>query len=138
MVYVRTPCFGTIAIIGSLISIFACGGEVDDTPEPEQRPCACEEAQCVDGRCTLRVMVSRGCGEAWGKASIFVNDVGADAEPVGYAREGEPWESCEGFEIGETFEYVVESEDGRRVTNTVGTEFSCAGARPFEVKLDCL
>jgi hypothetical protein len=115
-----------------VIWLAGCGEEAsEDGPS-----CACEETTCQQDRCALRVI--NECPEQWGQANVFVNDTSADAEPAGVSTADQRYESCEGFAVGEDFSFIVQSEDKRTVSETVGATFSCDGNKPFEFKLNCL
>jgi len=115
-----------------LLPIAGCGETEDSDPGLQ---CVCDEATCVPGNCTLRVI--NECPSQWGQARVFVGNTDPDAEPLGTSTEQSPYSLCEGFAVGDGFTFVVESEDGRSISNTVGDTFMCEENRPFEFRLVC-
>lgn len=118
-----------IAIV-LLIALSSCG----ETTE-EGDGCVCDAAMCAPATCTLRVI--NECPDQWGEARVFIGDSAPGEEPDGVATDQTPYASCEGFAVGEAFTFVVESENGRSVSNTVGDTFMCQENRPFEFRLVC-
>ena len=137
-----------IVLIG-MSFVSACGEDTNISSTTPAGECACLDNDCDVGQCILEVVVTGSCAEAWGTASVFVNDLDSDATPEGEVTSEVPFRSCapfsatafdaEGNQIssGESFTFIVESEDGRLLSGSTGGEmFQCASSSPFIWTID--
>lgn len=123
----------TLRLVSLVLTLALVGCGEDAASEDEG--CACSDAVCGEARCTLRVI--NECPESWGEAKVFVNDDGGYTNPTGVSADGAPFESCEGFSVGETFRFLVQSEDNRTISETRDATFQCEANQPFEFRLGC-
>ena len=122
------------------LSAAACADESAEPPA-ESGGCACDGGVCDPGQCTFEVIIQDEC---WGQARVFLNDLSDTAEPVGVASLDESFVFCEGFQApgtgadgeatpGEEFSVLVESEDGRAISQTFTQ--ACAGSAVVELRI---
>lgn len=118
-----------------LLALAACGEDAAPAEEAPEATCACPEDVCAPGECVLVVQIDPGCEAVWGEASVYLHDISSSAEPVGTVTVEQPFRTCDPLPSGEPFTFIVESQDGRRVSPS--GPFTCAGDQPFVFSASC-
>ncbi len=127
----------------------SCGSDEEAVAEG----CACQGDTCQLGQCVIELQIAPGCGQAWGKASIYLGDTSEDATPIGEVTEETPYRSCEPFRAriteeeasaagidpqeAESIGLQVVSENQRLFFPPGNPVTMCSGSAPQVFVLDC-
>ncbi|MEO1270339.1 MAG: hypothetical protein AAFX99_19800 [Myxococcota bacterium] len=130
----------------------ACNDDTaDDDPGIETMPstCACPDGVCAEGECVLQITIDPACGDRWGTAQVFLDDLNATT-PTGTVSADQPFTSCDPIQapiidadgntvqMGTSFMFIVESEDTRLLSGSDGDQsFTCAASSPFVWRIQC-